>query len=107
MLRILNNITCENTKCNLLVNPKFVIHGNLESVIDVHFQNPFIRFIFVSVKNSDKRKAIPLCRDLIALGYKILATGGTHDYLAEKGIESKRMRKVKEGQPHIVDAIIK
>ena len=44
-------IACENTKCKLLVHSKFAIHGNLESVIDVLFQNPFIRFIFVSVKN--------------------------------------------------------
>jgi carbamoyl-phosphate synthase large subunit len=38
-------------------------------------------------------------------GFGILATGGTATYLAEKGIPVKRVNKVLEGRPHIVDAI--
>src|SRR4029079_8897186 len=38
-------------------------------------------------------------------GFRVLATGGTCDYLAEKGVAVERVRKVLEGRPHIVDAM--
>jgi carbamoyl-phosphate synthase large subunit len=40
------------------------------------------------------------------MGFKLVATGGTCTYLQESGIEVKRINKVMEGQPHVVDAII-
>jgi carbamoyl-phosphate synthase large subunit len=39
------------------------------------------------------------------MNFRILATGGTKDFLAENGIESKFIKKVHEGRPNIVDAI--
>ena len=44
-------------------------------------------------------------RRLSALGFKILATGGTQRFLAAEGVECTRINKVLEGRPHIVDAI--
>ena len=44
-------------------------------------------------------------RQLRAWGWKVIATGGTADYLAEQGIEVERVNKVAEGRPHIVDRI--
>ncbi|MGD9816341.1 MAG: carbamoyl-phosphate synthase large subunit [Hyphomonadaceae bacterium] len=58
---------------------------------------------FISVKNSDKPALIPVARDLIALGFKVFATGGTADYLKGQGIPVERVNKVLEGRPHIVD----
>jgi carbamoyl-phosphate synthase large subunit len=60
---------------------------------------------FISVKDLDKPALVPVARDLIATGFKIMATGGTADYLIAKGIEVQRVNKVAEGRPHMVDAM--
>ncbi|NVD27593.1 carbamoyl-phosphate synthase large subunit [Parasphingorhabdus flavimaris] len=61
--------------------------------------------IFISVKETDKKVIEPAARLAEKLGFKIIATSGTADYLAEKGIEVERVNKVAEGRPHIVDRI--
>jgi carbamoyl-phosphate synthase large subunit len=61
--------------------------------------------VFVSVKDSDKPKALPAIRMLVDLGFSVVATSGTQRYLEEQGIEVAKMNKVSEGRPHIVDAI--
>ncbi|MBX3496386.1 MAG: carbamoyl-phosphate synthase large subunit [Parvibaculum sp.] len=61
--------------------------------------------VFVSVKDADKTKIIAPAKKLIAMGFKLIATGGTQRYLAEQGIEVTTINKVLEGRPHIVDAI--
>ncbi|RAV24021.1 hypothetical protein DQE84_17840, partial [Staphylococcus warneri] len=60
---------------------------------------------FVSVKERDKPLIVNAVRELVRLGFKILATGGTARFLTEQGIEVDRINKVLEGRPHIVDAI--
>jgi len=60
---------------------------------------------FVSVKERDKPLIVNAVRELVRLGFQVLATGGTADYLAEQGIEVKRINKVLQGRPHIVDAL--
>jgi carbamoyl-phosphate synthase large subunit len=62
--------------------------------------------VFVSVKDSDKPKVLDLCSKLKELGFRIVATHGTAAYLRSHGIACAGINKVKEGQPHIVDAII-
>jgi carbamoyl-phosphate synthase large subunit len=62
--------------------------------------------VFVSVKNTDKAVVVPGVKRLIEAGFRIIATGGTQSYLAEKGLAVERVNKVAEGQPHIVDKII-
>jgi carbamoyl-phosphate synthase large subunit len=59
--------------------------------------------VFISVKNSDKLALVPVARDLVELGFRVLATGGTADYLAEKGVTVEKVNKVAQGRPHIVD----
>ena len=61
--------------------------------------------LFVSVKDSDKPVVVPAVAGLIALGFEVIATGGTADYLAEQGLEVDRVNKVAQGRPHIVDKI--
>ncbi|HEX8537261.1 MAG TPA: ATP-grasp domain-containing protein, partial [Cystobacter sp.] len=62
--------------------------------------------IFISVRNDDKPAVVDLARRLRTLGFKLVTTGGTHDYLASKGIETEKVLKVAEGRPHIVDKIV-
>jgi carbamoyl-phosphate synthase large subunit len=61
--------------------------------------------VFLSVKNADKPALAPIARDLIGLGFRLLATGGTAAYLKAQGIAVERVNKVAEGRPHIVDAM--
>ncbi len=60
---------------------------------------------FVSVRDQDKGKVADVARELVALGFEILATGGTARILEEAGIPCERVNKVTEGRPHIVDMI--
>jgi carbamoyl-phosphate synthase large subunit len=61
--------------------------------------------VFVSVKDADKPRILDAIRLLSALGFAIIATAGTQRYLAQQGVEAKKINKVLEGRPHIVDAI--
>ncbi|TYC64709.1 carbamoyl-phosphate synthase large subunit [Stappia sp. BW2] len=61
--------------------------------------------VFVSMRDEDKAGVIDAVRSLEAGGFTIIATGGTQTLLAEKGIAVKKINKVLEGRPHIVDAI--
>ena len=61
--------------------------------------------VFVSVKSSDKPVILPGVQLLVELGFRIVATSGTADYLAENGVPVERVNKVAQGRPHIVDKI--
>jgi carbamoyl-phosphate synthase large subunit len=61
--------------------------------------------VFISVKNSDKPKAIETARALVALGYQLVATRGTAAALTAAGVPVTAVNKVAEGRPHIVDMI--
>lgn len=61
---------------------------------------------FISVKDRDKDAIIPLARRLVELGFNLMATGGTAKALKAAGVPVKRINKVYEGQPHVVDAMI-
>ncbi|MDC0897271.1 carbamoyl-phosphate synthase large subunit [Desulfobacterota bacterium] len=58
---------------------------------------------FVSVKDDDKVKILSLCENLILLGFDIISTKGTHEYLKKNNISSQVVKKVKEGSGNIVD----
>jgi carbamoyl-phosphate synthase large subunit len=60
---------------------------------------------FVSVKDGDKPVIVEGVKGLIDLGYRVVATGGTADYLSAQGLAVERVNKVLEGRPHIVDKI--
>jgi carbamoyl-phosphate synthase large subunit len=61
--------------------------------------------LFVSVKDSDKALIAPPVRAMTEMGFSVIATGGTADYLAGQGIKVERVNKVAQGRPHIVDRI--
>ncbi|MEM7742644.1 MAG: carbamoyl-phosphate synthase large subunit [Pseudomonadota bacterium] len=58
---------------------------------------------FVSVRDTDKDLIAEAGRILTRQGFEILATQGTQEYLASRGIPATRINKVYEGRPHIVD----
>jgi carbamoyl-phosphate synthase large subunit len=61
--------------------------------------------VFCSVRDADKPRLLPVARDLLARGHKLVATEGTAAFLAAEGLEVERINKVAEGRPHIVDLI--
>jgi carbamoyl-phosphate synthase large subunit len=61
--------------------------------------------VFISLKNSDKPRAIETARMLVDLGYQLVATRGTAAALAAAGVPVTPVNKVAEGRPHIVDMI--
>ncbi|WP_050468121.1 carbamoyl-phosphate synthase large subunit [Herbaspirillum chlorophenolicum] len=61
--------------------------------------------VFLSVKNSDKPRAVQVARDLVALGFSVVATKGTAAAISAAGIPVTTVNKVVEGRPHIVDMV--
>ncbi|MDZ4662507.1 MAG: carbamoyl-phosphate synthase large subunit [Pseudomonadota bacterium] len=66
---------------------------------------PLAGEIFLSLRNKDKEVLFPMALELIGLGYSLSATGGTAEYLSQKGLPVTNVKKVLEGRPHCVDRI--
>lgn len=61
----------------------------------------------VLISVAEKSPAVlEIARELVALGFTLKATAGTHQYLAGAGIPSELVRKLNEGRPNIVDEIM-
>ncbi|MBE7367929.1 carbamoyl-phosphate synthase large subunit [Ramlibacter pallidus] len=61
--------------------------------------------VFLTVKNSDKPRAVEVARQLAAMGFAIAATKGTAAAITAAGIACETVNKVTEGRPHVVDMI--
>ncbi|MEM1539215.1 MAG: carbamoyl-phosphate synthase large subunit [Candidatus Bathyarchaeia archaeon] len=61
--------------------------------------------IFISVRDEEKLRIVPVARRLAELGFKILATKGTAETLTMMGIKTTTIPKISEGRPHVVDYI--
>ncbi|WP_422383794.1 carbamoyl-phosphate synthase large subunit [Roseibium album] len=61
--------------------------------------------VFVSMRDADKEGVVDAVRSLEQAGFSIIATGGTQKFLEDQGIAVKKINKVLEGRPHIVDAV--
>ncbi|MCH8173351.1 MAG: ATP-grasp domain-containing protein, partial [Proteobacteria bacterium] len=61
--------------------------------------------VFVSLKDRDKEQFVEPVRELLIMGYSIIATRGTAFFLKGKGLDVNVINKVMEGRPHIVDAM--
>jgi carbamoyl-phosphate synthase large subunit len=61
--------------------------------------------VFVSVNDRDKGSLLPVARDLKELGFRLLATEGTRQFLQANGIEADIIFKAGEGRPNIVDLV--
>ena len=67
---------------------------------------PLSGTVFISIKDADKQAFVPICAELVELGFNIVATGGTQKALAEAGVKATRVNKVMEGRPHAVDSML-
>jgi carbamoyl-phosphate synthase large subunit len=61
--------------------------------------------VFLTVKNTDKPTAVKIARELVAMGFALVATKGTAQAIRDAGIACDTVNKVTEGRPHIVDMI--
>ena len=61
--------------------------------------------VFISVNDADKMDIIPIARDLVEIGFNLVATSGTSKELRRNGVEVNLIFKVGEGRPNVVDGI--
>ena len=60
---------------------------------------------FLSVRDADKKNVVAVAKGLVEIGFSLVSTEGTCRVLKEAGVDVKRVNKVTEGRPHIVDMI--
>jgi carbamoylphosphate synthase large subunit/REP element-mobilizing transposase RayT len=61
--------------------------------------------VFISVKDSDKEAVIPVAREFVKLGFGIISTSGTAEALAKAKIKVKKVFKLHEGRPNVLDRV--
>jgi carbamoyl-phosphate synthase large subunit len=67
---------------------------------------PLTGRVFVSVRDHDKAGLVEPCRKLAEMGFTLVATRGTGQYLSQAGLSVELVNKVLEGRPHIVDQML-
>jgi carbamoyl-phosphate synthase large subunit len=77
----------------------------LKSQIAAGMALPAKGVCFFSVRNSDKAAIVQPARDMIELGFTLIATRGTAEFLASQNIPVRTVNKVLEGRPHVVDEL--
>ncbi len=77
----------------------------LKSQLGAGSRLPAAGTVVLTVKDADKARAVAVARDLVALGYQVVATKGTAAAIAAAGIPVKQVNKVKDGRPHIADMV--
>ena len=61
--------------------------------------------VVITVKNSDKTRAVAVAKELLSLGFEVVATKGTAAAIGQAGLAVRLVNKVKDGRPHIADLI--
>jgi carbamoyl-phosphate synthase large subunit len=61
--------------------------------------------VFLSVKDSDKPKALEIAKGLSELGFSFTSTEGTAKFLNENGIKAESTLRISEGRPNVADLI--
>jgi carbamoyl-phosphate synthase large subunit len=77
----------------------------LKSQLGAGSKLPIKGTVCITVKDSDKDRAVVVARDLHALGFQLVGTKGTAAAIAEAGVPVRAVNKVKDGRPHIVDMV--
>jgi carbamoyl-phosphate synthase large subunit len=67
---------------------------------------PLTGTAFLSVNNDDKKNVLPIARDLVELGFSLVATRGTAAHLRAHGLPVEVVYKINEGRPHIGDRLL-
>jgi carbamoyl-phosphate synthase large subunit len=100
-----------------LLGPEMKSTGEVMG-IDTHFGSAFLKAqlaagqnlpksgnVFISVKGSDKSFILPVAKKFIQMGFEIIATHGTSNFLTKNNMKVKTINKVSMGSPHVLDAI--
>ena len=67
---------------------------------------PLAGTVFVSMSDRDKQAIVPVVKQLLELGFNVVATDGTRRVLQEHGLKNVELvLKIHEGRPHIMDSI--
>ncbi len=66
---------------------------------------PLTGTVFISMSDRDKVAVVPVVKDLVDLGFKLVATAGTRQVLIDHGLEVELILKLHEGRPHVLDWI--
>lgn len=77
----------------------------VKSQLGAGVQLPTQGKVFLTIKNADKPRAVQVAKDLVAMGFELVATKGTAAALAAAGLQVQPVNKVTEGRPHVVDMI--
>ncbi len=100
-----------------LLGPEMKSTGEVMG-IDVDFARAFVKAedgascvlpasgtVLVSVREEDRQALKPIAERLAAAGFDLVGTRGTAEFLQEQGIPCRTVNKVREGSPHVVDAL--
>jgi carbamoyl-phosphate synthase large subunit len=103
--------------CDVLLGPEMRSTGEVMG-IDFNFDKAFAKAqiaanqrlpltgtVFISMNDMLKEKVVPIAKGFQDLGFKILCTDGTANYLGKAGIEVERVLKLHEGRPHAADLL--
>ena len=80
-------------------------HAFAKSQLGSNSNLPQTGTVFVSVKDRDKPAMVEPTRRLLEMGFKVVATRGTAEFLRSAGLDVGIINKVLEGRPHVVDAV--
>jgi carbamoyl-phosphate synthase large subunit len=61
--------------------------------------------VFISVANRDKEAVVPIARGFAEMGFHLIATRGTAQFLADRGIPVAVVPKIAEGRPNLIDKL--
>ncbi|MBN2014131.1 MAG: carbamoyl-phosphate synthase large subunit [Candidatus Altiarchaeota archaeon] len=64
---------------------------------------PLSGTVFISVRKKDKPGILKIARKFSELGFEVISTAGTADYLAENGVKNRKILKISEGRPNVLD----
>ena len=66
---------------------------------------PLAGRVFISVSDAHKSHAVEVAKDFTALGFELVATGGTASVLEKAGLKVQRIHKLQEGRPNAIDLL--
>jgi len=61
--------------------------------------------VFLSLRDTDKHLSVEIARKLVEMGFEVFTTGGTHEYLQQKSVQTTRLNKISEGRPNAIDLV--
>ena len=61
--------------------------------------------VFISVNRNDRQTVLPIAKTLAELGFRLIASGGTAEFLSEQGLAVRTTRKISEGRPNVLDQL--